>query len=96
MNYLFHVPRDQRHKLIQIVKAKLRPKFQSSNTIADPVQTVLRAKVIQHILPTRIVIEFRSRHRLIIDREVEPNTWHVEGVVPVATDLLNINFIVYI
>lgn len=87
-SYLLHVPRDQRHKLIQIVEAVLRPKFQATNTITDTTQTVLRSKVIQYILPARIVVEFRSGHRLVVDREVAPDARHVKGVIPVSTNLL--------
>lgn len=63
------------------------PKVQTPNVVADASQTILRTKMIEHILPARVVVEFRSRQRLIVNHKIRPHLRHVKGVVPLATDL---------
>lgn len=84
--YLFHVPRNQRHELVQIVEAEHGPKLEATNVFADARQTVLRAKMIEHILPTGIVVEFGAGHRAIVNDEILPDARHVERTVPATAD----------
>lgn len=86
-SHLLHVPRYQRHKLVQIVETELGTKFQTSDIVADAAQTVLRTKVVEHVLPSGIVVEFGPRHRLVVDYEIRPDARHVERIVPVAAHL---------
>lgn len=63
------------------------PEVKSFDVLADSVQAVLGAQVVESALPTRVVVEPLPSQCVVVDDEHGPYTGQVEARVPIATDL---------
>ena len=87
LSYLFNAPCDERHELEEIIEAVCWPKIQSFYVATNSSQTHLSSQMIQHILKAHVVVVFGTCQCAIVDEEIFPNSWQVEGAIPVLTDL---------
>lgn len=63
------------------------PEVKSFDVLADPVQAVLGAQVVESALPARVVVEPLPSQCVVVDDELGPYTGQVEARVPIATNL---------
>lgn len=85
--YLIHAPREHRHELVDIVEAVTRPELHAAQVPSNAPQTVLRAHVIQAILPAGVVVVLGTRQRAIVHHKVVPHGGQIEGAVPLPAHL---------
>lgn len=86
--YLFNAPRDERHKLKQVVEAVQGPEVESFDIPPHPEQAVLGTQVVERVLPSGIIVVPLSSQGVVVDDKRGPDARQVDGRVPVATNLM--------